>query len=125
MIPSRVAGFDEQLREGRLCASRCKGCGRTCFPPRADCPACLSGEWEWIELSGNGTLYSFTAIHSAPAGFTAPYVIGIVDLAEGGRLLASFAQGTLEEDVRVGMRVRVVVGGAHGPYALVGDSIRP
>ncbi|MBI5531098.1 MAG: Zn-ribbon domain-containing OB-fold protein [Deltaproteobacteria bacterium] len=116
MIPSRVAGFEELLREGRLCASRCRGCGYTSMPPRADCPACLSAEWKWVERGGAATLYSFTTIHSAPVGFSAPYVIGVVDLDEGGRLMAPFPRGTADSDVRVGMRVQVVV--SEGRYEL-------
>ena len=51
---------------------------------------------------------------------------GLSTLLRGLRShVTSCAQGATEKDVSVGMRVRVVVGGAHGPYGLVVDSIRP
>lgn len=106
---TRVSGFAEWLREGRLCASKCSGCAAVRFPPVADCPSCLSDRFEWVELSGRGMLYSFTTIHSAPAGFEqwAPYVIGVVELEEGGRLMAPFHDQICEEQLEVGMRVQV------------------
>jgi len=108
---TRVSGFAERLREGRLCASKCSVCGTLRFPPVADCPSCLSARFEWVELSGRGTLYSFTAIHSAPSGFEhlAPYVIGVVELEEAGRLMAPFERGTGESELTVGAPVSVMI----------------
>jgi uncharacterized OB-fold protein len=90
--------------------SKCKQCGFQSFPPRSDCPKCLSGEFEYFEMSGKGKVITYTRIDAAPAGFEdeAPFVQGVVDLDETGRLLAWFGESIAEEDVEIGMKVQVV-----------------
>jgi len=107
---TKVAGFVSHLEEGRLVASRCIGCSLMSFPPRADCPDCRCGEFDFTELSGRGTVSTFTRIAAAPAGFeaSAPYTIGVVDLEETGRLLACFGESINETEVTIGMAVQVV-----------------
>ena len=107
---TKVSAFAEHLREGRMVASRCGSCGRETFPPRADCERCLSDEFEFFPLTGRGRIVTFTKIVAAPAGFEdrAPYVLGVVDLEECGRALAWFGDSVSEDEVRIGMEVRVV-----------------
>jgi uncharacterized OB-fold protein len=107
---TKVSDFARHLKDGRLMGSRCTRCGATSFPPRADCDACMSGDFEFVEISGAGTLNTFTKIVAAPTGFEdlAPYIIGVVDLAEGGRALAWFGETIREEDVEIGMPLQVV-----------------
>lgn len=108
---SKIDGFIPRLREGKLCASACANCKRVAFPPRADCPVCLSDKFDWIVLSGLGTVYSFTAVHAAPPAFDSmtPYILGLADLDEGGRLIAWFESSLQESDIHIGMKVRVTV----------------
>ena len=79
-----TAPFWEALREGRLTTTRCTACGFLTFPPKIVCPECWSRDVAYVDLSGAGRLASFTEICVPPAVFRheAPYVIGIVDLAE-------------------------------------------
>jgi hypothetical protein len=86
---TKVTEFADYLKDGKLMATRCKKCGELSFPPRADCLSCFSDEFEWIECSGKGRLHTYTIIHAAPTGFNdiAPYVLGVLDLDDGGRLL--------------------------------------
>lgn len=107
---TKVAQFAEHLKNGYLMGSRCKSCGFATFPPRADCPKCLGGEFEFKEWTGKGTILTYTKIHAAPTGFEGmpPYLVGVVDLAEGGRLLAWFGDSIPEERVKIGMDVQVV-----------------
>ncbi len=107
---TKVDGFAQHLRDGRLMASRCKDCGAVSFPPRADCEACMSGDFEFMEVSGKGRLHTFTRIVAAPTGFedVAPYVVGIVDLEEGGKALAWFGESFEEEDIEIGMELQIV-----------------
>jgi uncharacterized OB-fold protein len=107
---TKVSDFARHLKDGRLMGSRCKRCGATTFPPRADCHACMSGDFEFVEVSGKGTLTTYTKIVAAPTGFEdlAPYIIGVVDLAEGGRALAWFGETIPEQDITIGMPLQVV-----------------
>jgi uncharacterized OB-fold protein len=107
---TKVSDFARHLRDGRLMGSRCKKCGAVAFPPRADCHACMSGDFEFVELSGKSTLQTYTKIVAAPTGFedAAPYIIGVVDLAEGGRALAWFGETVPETEIEIGMPLQLV-----------------
>ena len=105
---TKVEKFADYLKDGKLMGTKCGKCGEFSFPPRADCLECMSDEFEWVEVTGLGTLHTFTRIHAAPTGFEdmAPYTIGIMDLDEGGRLMAWMDMP--EEEVKIGMRLKAV-----------------
>jgi uncharacterized OB-fold protein len=105
---TKVTEFADFLKDGKLMATKCKKCGEYSFPPRADCLGCLSDDFEWVESSGTGTLHTYTIIHSAPVGFDdiAPYALGVLDLDDGGRLLAWI--DVPEEEIKIGMRLKAV-----------------
>jgi hypothetical protein len=107
---TKVSDFAQHLRDGHLMASRCKKCGAASFPPRADCEACMSDAFEFLEVSGKGTLHTFTRIVAAPTGFEdlVPYTVGVVDLEEGGKALAWFGETIEEDDIRIGMELQLV-----------------
>ena len=106
---TKVDKFADYLHKGKIMGTKCKKCGEIYFPPRADCLKCMDDKFEWIEYSGIGTLNSFTTIHAAPKGFDdiAPYTIGIVDLKEGGRLLAWIGD-IPKDEIKNDMSVKVV-----------------
>jgi uncharacterized OB-fold protein len=107
---TKVADFADHLRDGRLMSSECASCGALSFPPRADCPDCMSPDFSFKEISGRGTVHTWTRIVAPPKGFDAwaPYVIGVVDLEEGGRALGWFGESVPEEEVAIGMSVQLV-----------------
>jgi uncharacterized OB-fold protein len=73
------------------------------------CPWCLGDELEWRPASGRGSVYACTVEHkpSMPTPFgDAPYVIALVELDEGPRLMTNVI-GCEPESVTVGMPVRV------------------
>ncbi len=92
-FPPRVSAFTrpfwDALGEGRLITSCCRSCGRLSFPPKPVCRACWSEDIAWRDLEPAGVLYSFTRVHVVPRAFEADalYDIGIVDLADGVRLM--------------------------------------
>jgi uncharacterized OB-fold protein len=103
--------FWAKVREHKLTAQRCKACVKFfTFPPQGSCPHCLSPDYEWIELRGTGTIYSFVNYHRAwhPAyQDKIPYNVALIDLDEGPRLISNVI-GCKLEDVKIGMRVEVV-----------------
>ncbi|MDI6855774.1 MAG: Zn-ribbon domain-containing OB-fold protein [Candidatus Thermoplasmatota archaeon] len=107
---TKVSEFVEHLKNGKLKATKCKKCSSVYFPPKADCFKCMSTEMEWIELSGKCTLLTYTTVHVAPAGFEnfVPYTIAVAELEEGGKLLA-WLGGIKEENLEIGMKLRIVV----------------
>jgi uncharacterized OB-fold protein len=107
---TKVTDFAQYLKDGQLMGTRCKKCGATSFPPRADCEECMSGEFEFIEMSGKAQLHTFTKVVAAPTGFedVAPYIVGVVDLDEGGRALAWFGETIGENEIEIGMDLQIV-----------------
>ena len=107
---TKVSDFAVHLKDGRLMGTVCRGCGASAFPPRADCPKCLSDDFEFSEYSGRGTIYTYSTIAAAPTGFEdfAPYTVAVVDLEEGGRLLAWVGETIPVEELAIGQDVQIV-----------------
>ncbi len=64
---------------------------RSTFPPRADCPECMSGDFEFREMqrTGHASTPTRRSPPRRPASTTwLPTPSAVVDLEEGGRLLA-------------------------------------
>jgi len=113
-VPTRIQsprGHDnawwwEAIDQGRLLIQRCKGCGTLRHPPRPMCGICQSLEWDSVESSLEGEVFSYTEI-SYPKfpGYPYPLVCGLVELREGTRLVANIV-GCDPAEVRVGMKVK-------------------
>jgi len=102
-----AAEYWAAARQGKLLLQRCSGCGRYQLYPRSMCLAC-HGPVSWVEASGRGTVYSFTVIrqnHSRPFRDWIPYVVALVDLDEGPRLMTNVV-GCEPDEVQVGMAVK-------------------
>lgn len=101
--------FWEAARAGRLMACRCGRCTETFLYPRPFCPSCWSDAVSWIELSGRGTLYTYSIVHRTdlpPFAGRVPYVAALVDLDEGPRLMTNVVDCAPDE-LRVGMPLEV------------------
>ena len=87
---------------------RCLSCRSYRHPPSPICASCLSPENEWVAASGQGTVYSFVIVRESLRGwkFEVPYVVAIIELAEGRRMLSNVV-GIPVEHVQIGMRVSV------------------
>ena len=106
--------FWEGLKEGKIYTTKCGKCGKLYFPPVADCAECYSSDMEWIELSGEGEIETFTHIIVKPASFQdePPYTVAIARLKEGVRALA-WLTGVKKRDVKAGMKVRLMAKVTH------------
>jgi uncharacterized OB-fold protein len=107
---SKVSDFAVHLKDGRLMGSTCTKCGYRTFPPRADCPECLHGEFDFTEYNGKGKIFTFTRIDAAPTGFDdeVPYTVTVVELEEGGRLLGWLGETLSSDEITIGDDVQVV-----------------
>jgi uncharacterized OB-fold protein len=105
-----TAEFWAACNRGELTYQVCGDCGHVQFYPRALCTACQSGRLEWRTSAGRGEVHTFTVNHRAPnEAFRqdAPYVIALVDLDEGFRMMMNVLDCPAEQ-VAIGMRVKVV-----------------
>jgi uncharacterized OB-fold protein len=105
----KILKFWEGLKEGKVYATKCKKCGRILFPPAADCPDCLMSDVEWILLSEEAEIETFTYVVVRPTSFQQhkPYAVAIGRLKEGVRVLAWLSGFKLSE-IKVGMKAKLV-----------------
>jgi len=106
---SKTLPFWEALKRGKILATKCKKCGKLYFPPAADCSNCLASEMEWVELSNEATIETFTHVVVRPTTFQQekPYTVAIGRLKEGVRVLAWLTGFKLSE-VKVGMKAKLM-----------------
>ncbi|HXC78909.1 MAG TPA: Zn-ribbon domain-containing OB-fold protein [Candidatus Acidoferrum sp.] len=98
--------FWEAVARGVLVLQRCRNDGRYEWTPQTVCSECLEDTLEWTEVSGNGTVYSYSVVSrpQIPA-FEVPYTVAIVELVEGPRMLTQIVGGTRDQ-VAIGAPVR-------------------
>jgi uncharacterized protein len=95
------------LRENKLLIQRCKGCQELRQPARPMCPMCTSLEWDTVESTGRGTVYSYVMPQHPPMPMMEyPYIVALVELDEGVRLASNLCE-IAPPDVEVGMPVEV------------------
>ncbi len=99
----------EGIDQGKLLIQKCQGCGELRHPPRPMCPSCRSIDWEGVEASGAGTVYSYTVLHYPKfPGYEFPLACVLVDLDEGVRLVSNLINCE-HSDIRIGMAVEAVI----------------
>ncbi|MBA2945466.1 bifunctional MaoC family dehydratase N-terminal/OB-fold nucleic acid binding domain-containing protein [Streptomyces himalayensis] len=103
------AGFWEGVARHRLLVQRCRGCGTLRFPWLPGCNACGGQEWDPVEASGEGTVFSYVVMHHPPfPAFDPPFAVGLIELAEGVRIVSNVV-GVAPDKVRIGMPVRLEI----------------
>lgn len=114
-IPVR-SGLFRQNDDGtsRLLGGRCRTCGRHHFPRFDTCPYCSSDDTVDAELSGEGTLWGWTAVAAAPPGYSGavPFGFGVVELPERLRVVARLTEPDPMR-LRFGQRMRCTVDPLH------------
>jgi len=103
-----TAPFWEGTRNNRLLLQKCLDCGAFRWTPQLLCRDCLSERTEWTEVSGGGRLFSYTIVHRPPVpAFKAPYVLAVVELAEGPLMLSNIVD-CAQDELKVGMQLKVI-----------------
>lgn len=93
----------------RLLFQECGSCGARWLPPSVVCPRCWSEAVGWVAAEGAGTVMTFAVyrrVYHPAFRSLVPYVVAVVELAEGPRLVSNVV-GISPERVCVGMPVRV------------------
>ena len=94
--------------EHRLTYQVCLACGQVVFHPRRHCTGCIRRRAGMAGLGRAGTVYTYTVVRQNGQPFfraRIPYVVGLIDLDEGFRMLAEIAADP--EAVHVDQRVTV------------------
>ncbi|WP_371616763.1 bifunctional MaoC family dehydratase N-terminal/OB-fold nucleic acid binding domain-containing protein [Streptomyces sp. NBC_00454] len=100
-------GFWEGVREHKLLIQRCTACATLRFPWLPGCNDCASLDWDTVEASGAGTVFSYVVMHHPPfPAFDPPYAVALVELAEGVRMVSNIT-GVPSDKVRIGLPVQL------------------
>lgn len=103
-----TAPFWRAANDGRLMIQYCLDTNEPQFFPRPISLTTGRRNLEWREVSGRGTIYSFTNTLNPWPGHESrvPYICALVDLHEGVRILANLYQIKFEE-IKIGMPVKI------------------
>ena len=101
--------FLTQLRdEGKIWGRRCPECSKVLVPPRKSCPFCFVETSEWVQVSGEGEVETFTVVRREtpiqPRKAPLAYAVIRLDGADTG--LVHVLGGVKPEDIKEGMRVK-------------------
>jgi uncharacterized OB-fold protein len=93
---------------GELQLQRCRECRRWQHPPRAICTVCgCERGLDWQRVSGRGTVFSSTVVHRALISELrpfVPYVLALVELQEGPRLMTLLESYDADADAALASR---------------------
>jgi uncharacterized protein len=99
-----TAPFWDAATRGELLIQRCPACGAFQFYPRPFCLACQAADPEWVASAGVGSVHAMTTVHlRVDPALEPPYVVAVVELDEGPRLVTNL----VGEPAAIGDRVRV------------------
>ena len=102
--------FWQGLRERRVRIQYSPSADQWVFYPRSHAPLTLADDLEWRDISGEGTLYTYTIARRPTSPDFAgeePQIIAVIELDEGPRLTTTLVN-VGEDAIKVGMRVRPV-----------------
>ena len=118
-VPALEGWFTMNTGKPHLLGTQCKACGTYYFPKQSlycKNPACDSEEFQEVELSRTGKVWSFTnACYEPPEPFIAPtpfvpYTIAAVELdKEKMIVLGQVVAGVNVEDLKAGMEMELVL----------------
>lgn len=119
-VSDETQAFWDAAAEGRLLAERCDACGAESFPPRGTCRACRSRSTSPVEITGPGTVYSFTVNHQRwMPDLEVPFAVVLVEFPDHpGVRVVGRVRGIDPPDVAIGLRVDVGFEPGPGGFAI-------
>lgn len=103
------APYWQSAKAHRLEMQRCTQCNAFRFYPSHSCPFCSSIEFDWVPISGKGSVYTYTVVHRGPGSpfeDLLPLVVAVVLLEEGPAMMSNIV-GCPPAEVAIGMKVKV------------------
>ena len=121
-LTALTSKFWTSAKQRKLVLQYCENCKTQQSYPKAWCSECGSEELIWRELSGKGTVYSYTiprlvADNSPAFREKLPFIVAIIELKEGARIYSNIV-GIPPEEVKIGMEVEVIFEDASPDIAL-------
>lgn len=106
---TETAPFWNAAIKGKLLIQFCRDSGEPQFFPRPVSLATGKRNLEWREVSGRGTVYTFTVTRNAWPGHEdrVPYIVALIELEEGVRMMCNLFNVNPNE-VKIGMAVKLI-----------------
>lgn len=119
-VPAVEGWFTYDTERPALLATRCRACGSYFFPRESYLcrnPDCRGREFDEVELSRRGTIWSFTnACYQPPPPYVPvtdpfePFTLAAVELAEERMIvMGQLVDGVTVDDLHAGMTVELVI----------------
>jgi len=107
-----MSRFLEELKNGRILATKCNKCGRIMVPPRVFCEQCFKpiDEWTYVKDTGTINTYSVSFIAGDASRIKEPIIVAVIDLdgaSKGMGILHTIGEINWKE-VKFGMKVKAV-----------------
>jgi uncharacterized OB-fold protein len=103
--------FLSEIRDNKkIMGIKCPTCGKVYVPPRSHCPVDFAKMTEWVDLSGKGTLSSYTVVRYEEPYLPKepPFAYGVIQM-DGADTGMAHILGEVDLDkIKVGMRLEPV-----------------
>lgn len=111
-VGSTLSKWYGLLRDSaELWGNRCPSCGKVYVPPKIKCNDCYEDMNDWVKLPGTGTLETYTVVRYEEAIHPkkAPLIYGVVKMDGADTGLVHLIDEVEPDQVKVGMRLEVVL----------------
>lgn len=94
----------------KILGMRCPACNRVYVPARSTCHGCFEPMDEWVEVSNQGTVTTYTVVHATNPcqPVEPPLLYGVVQLDGADNGFLHMLGGVDMEKLHIGMRVQAV-----------------
>lgn len=103
--------FLKEIRDNKkIMGIKCPSCGKVYVPPRLHCPTCFARMSEWVELSGKGSLTSYTVVRYEEPYLPKqpPFAYGIIQMDSADTGMSHFLGEVDLDKIKIGMRLEPV-----------------
>jgi hypothetical protein len=99
--------------EMKIRGTRCPKCQKTFIPPRKTCPVCFGASMEWVDVSDEGTVLSFTVARRQLASLPkkVPVIFALIKLDGADTGMLHYLGDVKPEELKIGMRVKAKFAG--------------
>jgi uncharacterized OB-fold protein len=103
--------FLSEIRDNKkIMGIKCPTCGKVYVPPRSHCPVDFARMSEWVDLSGKGSLSTYTIVRYQEPYLPKepPFAYGVIQLDGADTGIAHFLGQVDLDKIKVGMRLEPV-----------------
>lgn len=104
--------FLDELKKGKLIATKCEKCNRVIFPPRIYCELCYKPIDNWVYVKDTGTVQTFSISYIDPDAkpLEKPVIVAVIAIDGASQNMGIMhVLGEVEiEKVYIGMKVKAV-----------------